>query len=296
MYDNLLNLADRKVIFNVYEEPIKSTVSGSDMAGYKALIGRKGNEQWPMSVVKSTYRVVENEEILVPLHNQMIKYFDQSVTEEIQIIDRVAKHGNVCLSEYILPRINGEVQTATGHKTKIGLRFILKNTFNGSGSITLYGGAIDFFCTNGLIRGEYDITSRKHTKNFSIDGFMKAFDASMLRFYETVDLYQRYADTKLTNTAKVQQLFEKLVSPEKTEEAKRKNTLAERLFAQFTDEVGNRGSNMYSVLSALTHYASHDDERFALRSNADEDSLHKRQEQVTKWLSSNVWKDFAVAA
>jgi len=296
MYDNLLNIADRKVFFNVYEEPIKSTFSGSDMLGYKALIGRKGNEQWPMSVVKSTYRVVENEEILVPLHNQMIKYFDQSVTEEIEIIDRVAKQGNVCLSEYVLPRINGTVETDTGHKTIIGLRFILKNTFNGSGSITLYGGAIDFFCTNGLIRGEYDITSRKHTKNFSVDGFIKAFDDCMLRFNETVTMYQRYADTKLTNTAKVQQLFEKLVSPEKTEEAKRKNTLAERLFAQFTDEVGNRGSNMYSVLSALTHYASHDDERFALRSNADEDSLHKRQEQVTKWLSSNVWKDFTVAA
>lgn len=296
MYDNLMNIADRKVFFNVYEEPIKSTVTGSDMLGYKALIGRRGNEQWPMSVVKSTYRVVENEEILTPLHNQMIKYFDQSVTEEIEIIDRVAKNGNVCLSEYVLPRINGIVETETGHKTKIGLRFILKNTFNGSGSITLYGGAIDFFCTNGLIRGEYDITSRKHTKNFSIDGFVRAFDDCMMRFNETVTMYQRYADTKLTNTAKVQQLFEKLVSPQKLEEAKRKNTLSDRLFAQFTDEVRNRGSNMYSVISALTHYASHDDERFALRSNSDEDSLHKRQEQVTKWLSSNAWKEFSLAA
>lgn len=53
---------------------------------------------------------------------------------------------------------------------------------------------------------------------------------------------------------------------------------------------------MFAVTSAMTHYASHDDKRFPLRSNADNDSLFKRQETVRKWFKSKVFEEFLEAA
>jgi len=106
-----------------------------------------------------------------------------------------------------------------------------------------------------------------------------------------VDQYQVYADTKINSTLKVQQLFDKLTNTNRAEQ-KRSGGLSDKLFAQWIDEVQERGSNVFSVQSALTHYASHDDDRFALTKAGDGATLYKRSEQVTKWLSSNVWKNF----
>ena len=72
-------------------------------------------------------------------------------------------------------------------------------------------------------------------------------------------------------------MFSKLTN---NQDPKKKNTLADRLYAQCMDEVTNRGNNLFAVTSAMTHYASHNDNRFPLRSNADNDSLFKRQETV----------------
>ena len=43
---------------------------------------------------------------------------------------------------------------------------------DGSMSNQVFFGAIDFFCTNGQIRGEYDKVRRKNTSRFSIDTFI----------------------------------------------------------------------------------------------------------------------------
>jgi hypothetical protein len=87
-------------------------------------------------------------------------------------------------------------------------------------------------------------------------------------------------------------LFDKLTKT-KREEKKRDGGLADRLFSQWMDEVRVRGDNIFSVQSAMTHYASHDDDgRFDLTKAGDGGTLYKRSEQVTKWLSSPTWKDF----
>jgi hypothetical protein len=248
-----------------------------------------------LSIVNKKYRVVQNEEILMPMQEQMINHFDPSVLEDIQVKDHIAKNGAVCFSEYILPKIKGSVETDTGHKTEIGLRFILKNTFDGSSSVVFYGGVIDFFCTNGMISGEYDVTKKRHTKNFSVDGFLAAFDGAVTRHVWMCEKYQEWADTKLQNDTKVVQLLRKLTNGT-DEEPKKKNTLSDKLFAQYIDETHDRGSNVFSLVSAMTNYASHSNGRFGMRKNSDHDTLLKRQQTVSKWLSSNTFTDFLEAA
>lgn len=292
------NMENRKhIFFPVYEQQVKGVLNDVVAEDKKMLTkyNPETKETEYLSVVNKNYRVVENEEILLPLQQQMINYFDPSVLEEITVKDTVAKNRAAFYSEYIFPRLNKGVETTNGHKTSFGLRYIVKNTFDGSGSVTMWGGLIDFFCTNGTVIGEYDITRKRHSKNFEVDGFVSAFEASMNRFDNVVSQYQVYADSKLVrNDNYVRDFFRTLVKGN-ADEPKRTNGLSDRLFAQWIDEVQDRGNNIFSVMSTLTHYASHDDERFPLTKAADADSLYKRQEKVTGWLGSKVWSDFVDA-
>ena len=115
---------------------------------------------------------------------------------------------------------------------------------------------------------------------------------------QSVQQYQVWADTQLTNSVKIKELFKKLVNPSINLEDKPKkaNGLADRLFAQYTDEVQERGNNVFSLVSAMTHFASHDDERFGLTSAGDNGTLFKRQQTVNGWLKSKTFEDFLETA
>ena len=297
--ENLLNTNDREIFFNVYEQDVVSRDTGKpiDDGWFKAkdkkmLIRTSYDGDKYLNVVNDKYRVVENREVLVPLQTQMINYFDPLVLEDVKIKDTISANGNVCYAEYIFPKLKHGIETSTGHKTEFGLRFVMKNTFDGKGSVTMWSGLIDFFCTNGTVTGQYDITRKRHSRNFNTDGFISAFEMSMTTHKDAVERYQRYADTKVGSSTKVHQLFDKLTSTKRSDQ-KRSGGLSDRLFAQWMDEVRVRGDNLFSVQSAMTHYASHgDDGRFDLTKAGDGGTLYKRGDDVTKWLRSDTWKDF----
>ena len=297
--EKLSTTEGRDIFFPVFEQDVVGITTGLVPQNYKMLTRGDGfsEEDYCLGIVGKNYRVVENWEILMPLQEAMINYFDPIVLDGIVIKDHITKQGAVCFAEYILPSINGEVETNTGHKTKIGLRIIKKNDFRGSSSVVLYSGDIDFFCTNGQINGMYDVTRRKHTKNFTVDGFINAFEMSLERHKNTVLLYQKWADSHIYDSRKVMDLFRKLTTGT-TDAPKRTNVLSDRLFAQYIDEVQERGNNVFSVVSSMTNYGSHGREntRFGLTRTGDDGTLLKRQEQVSKWLGGKVFADFLEAA
>jgi len=290
--NNLMTTDNREIFFNVQEKELYSP--DGDYAHDKKMLVREDTGSY-MSVVNRKYRTVLNEEVLFPLQKQMVNHFDPVVLEDIQIKDHISKDGSVCFAEYILPKMKQTVETKTGHKTDVGLRYILKNTFDGSSSVVFYGGVIDFFCTNGMIAGQYDVTRKRHTKNFSVDGFIHAFDDTIKRHHNIVEQYQRWADTRIWDSKKVLDLFRTLTKGT-ADEPKRTNGLSDRLYAQYLDEIQERGKNIFSVVSALTHYSSHDDERFKLTKRGDDVTLLKREEQVSTWLNSKVFADYLQAA
>jgi hypothetical protein len=290
--ENLINTADREIFFNVYEQPVVSRDHRHMAEDKKMLTRTTPDGDIYLSVVNSGYRVVENAEVLEPLQRQMINYFDPLVLEDVKIKDTISANGNVCYAEYIFPKLKYGIETSTGHKTDFGLRFVMKNTFDGKGSVTMWSGLIDFFCTNGTVVGQYDITRKRHSRNFNTDGFISAFEMSMTSHRHAVEKYQRYADTKIGSSTKVQQLFDKLTKTNRQDQ-KRSGGLSDRLFSQWIDEVRVRGNNLFAVQSAMTHYASHgDDGRFDLTKAGDGGTLYKRGDEVTKWLRSNTWNDF----
>ncbi|MEK9894946.1 MAG: DUF932 domain-containing protein [Burkholderiaceae bacterium] len=284
---------NRDIMFDVYTQSVQG-VDGL-LADDKRMLFRQDDAgvSTYMSVVNNNYRVVENREVLEPLQKQMINYFDPLVLEDVQIKDIITKNGVVCYSEYIFPKLKYGIETDTGHKTDFGLRFVMKNSFDGKGSVVMWSGLIDFFCTNGTVIGKYDVTRKRHSRNFNTDGFIKAFEATMNEHETVVNKYQEYADKKVSGS-KVAKLFDTLTKAGSFEERKKKSgTLSDRLFSQYIDEVKVRGNNVFSVMSAITHYSSHtDDPRFALTKAGDSGTIYKRQETTTNWLKSNAWKEF----
>ena len=245
-----------------------------------------------ISVVNKNYCVVENRQVLEPLQKQMIDYFDPIVLEDVQIKDTILKNGKVCYSEYIFPKIKYGIETDVGHKTDFGLRFVIKNSFDGKGSVIMWSGLIDFFCTNGTVTGKYDVTRKRHSRNFNTDGFINAFEVTMNNHKEIVDGYQRLADKKVKHE-QVVNLFNTLT---KVKDRLRSGTLSEKLSNQYNVERYTRGDNAFAVMSAMTHYASHGTGRFNLTRTGDQGTLYKRQEKVTNWLRSDTWKEFVAEA
>lgn len=289
--------AGREILFNVTSEPVISSITGTMAEDKKMLLRHSpsdpSNSGKYLSVVSDSYRVVENQEILLPLQNQLRNFFDPSVVEDIKVRDVVARDGATCLAEYVLPKVNATVTTGTGHRSTFGLTFMLKNTFDGSASVVMYSGIIDFFCLNGNITGSYDVTRRRHTSGFNTTGFIHAFENTLKRFNGVIEQYQIYANSKIVDGESVLQLFKKLTG-HNTDRARERNreSIADKLYGQYAREAIERGGNVFSVMSAMTHYASHNDEIFRVTRGGDESVMVKRQEQVNKWLESDLWAEF----
>lgn len=286
-------LETRDIMFPVYQQSVRGIGGKIDAPDVKMLTRRnsQGMEEY-ISVVNKDYHVVENAEILEPLQKQMINFFDPLVLQDVHIKDTVLKNGRVCYSEYIFPKVKYGIQTDVGHKTEFGLRFVIKNSFDGKGSVVMWSGLIDFFCTNGTVTGKYDVTRKRHTRNFNSDGFIEAFAITMDNHKEIVDSYQRLADKKVNNL-QVFNLFNNLT---KTKDVARSGTLADKLYKQYNIESLTRGDNAFAVMSAMTHYSSHGRGAFNLTRSGDQGTLYKRQEKVTNWLRSDTWKEFVAEA
>ncbi len=276
---------DRDVFFKVFEEPVMGAITGLPAKDKRMIRHEDGTY---LAIVGSGYRTVENEEVLMPLQRAMVNYFDPAVLESVEIKDTMGyrKGGLVTWSEYRFPALAKAIETNTGWRTNIILRLILKNGFDGKNGVKLYAGEIDTYCTNGQISGSYDTFSSRHTSSFTPDDFVLAFEHSMQKYHDVVDQYQQWADTKIDLT-KVTEVLEKFTGSEEY----KPNRLATKLWSQFIDESNVRGNNVFAFVSALTHYASHNDSRFPVTRSGSADTLYKRQEKVQDWLQSKHFKE-----
>ena len=87
------------------------------------------------------------------------------------------------------------------------------------------------------------------------------------------------------------ELFKQLANSDK---------LSENLSQQYMREQETRGANLWSVYSALTYYASHNDGDFKLRSTTEKQdseaaTMLLRELNVAKWVSSKEWMQLEAA-
>jgi len=230
-------------------------------------------------------------------HGDFYRGVLDTVTEELtsyEVADarmnwRTARDGAWAMLDITLPNMKTVVETEK-HSTEIGNRIISLHGIDGSCSNQVYFGAIDFFCTNGQISGDYDKVRKKNTSNFSMESFIYELTKARTDFYEQAAKMQVWANTSL-KYVDVSSLLEGMIT------SKRK---AEKMYSLYMQEASQRGHNKWALYSAFTNYASYADERngFNLRNTGNDTqaiSMWSREQEVSKWVSDSKFIELEAA-
>jgi len=203
-----------------------------------------------------------------------------------------ARNNAWAMMDIVMPNVFTTVETEK-HSTKIGRRVIALHGVDGSCSNQVFFGAIDFFCTNGMITGDYDKVRRKNTSNFCMDRFIQELNQSSVDFYDQTQKLQTWANIELP-VHSIKSWKEYLSSIMKSDRK------AEKMIPLVQKEVRKRGRNVFALYSAFTNYASYADEKngFNLRNTGRDtsaQSMWARENEVTKWISTPEFKKLVAA-
>ena len=129
---------------------------------------------------------------------------------------RSARNSAWSMLDITLPDMQVEISTDK-HTTTLGNRIISLHGIDGSCSNQAFFGAIDFFCTNGQISGDYDKIRKKNTSNFTLDGFIKELQRARTDFYTETAKMQVWAETS-TKYVNIQSLLEDMIDSKRKAE------------------------------------------------------------------------------
>jgi hypothetical protein len=238
-----------------------------------------------LNIVGKNYGVVQNSELFRTVENRVMNAMHLNDTQGMQRIDRMSFNGRKCYRQYVFPQTT--LYTNSNSKP-IAFRIIVENAFGG-GSLKIHCGAIDFFCTNGMITGDYSSTYIRHTSGVK----MMRVDAAVaegLRKFKLLD--KTLQDLKELS---VTQDNEKVV--ETVSEKFGSKGLGNKLWERFQTECYNRGGrNMWNLYSACTHWASHNDEYPLKKTDNDHEvsSMLGREKRVAAvWRTGELLQELA---
>lgn len=273
------------LLFKAYERPLwYEGKSGTryDNTGHKALIRMKDDKPVCLNVVQNSYKVVQNDELFSMISENMVPAIGALEWNNKQIIDKVSYNGALCMREYRFPGIKVE----SPERDTICFRVIVVNGF-GTSAIKIIAGAIDFFCTNGMIRGEYVSQYAKHTSGLKIEKFADYVRGAVTVFWKDRDFWSQLRGAAIRDDNKVSKWL--------IEQFGERN--GARLMHQYMIERGSRGgSNLWALYSALTHYSSHSDGAFQLRKTVNDHeaaTMLKREQDVRRAVESEAFKELA---
>lgn len=249
---------------------------------HKALVRNIDDKPVPIAVVGRNYNVVQNEPLFRDINSQFCKALSDRELTGAQVKDSVSYQGQTCIREYIFPN----VRCKTEGKSDIAFRTIVVNGFGGS-SFKLMLGAIDFFCTNGMVVGEFDAYYHRHTKGLKVQDVVERIRRGIDVFYKQADVWQRWMKKELS-ADDVQEFLKSLpgMSPRR----------AAQLERQYYIESRAHGATVWALYSAMTYFATHNEGEFRVRDTGNDNvaaTLLKREEQVKRWSESSEWKRIA---
>lgn len=200
---------------------------------------------------------------------------------DASITTRVSRNGAWCLEEVKFPKQPRPI-TTNKQSTELIPRIVYWTSLDGLTSNNLLFGAIDMFCTNGMVIGNYSSIKKKNSKNFIPSLLSDEMDNAKETFLGQVNYIQSLAD-KTVSFDTIKRITQDLFNERKAKE----------MMSSIMDEVSVRGSNMFAVHSAFTQYASHSD-RFGFRQTANQNNLIERQfkrtTEVSRWLEHDAFK------
>ena len=264
-------------------EPIKGA-GVVDGLGYQNF---RTDTEKALGAVQERYKIVQNSELFASLAQALEGAAPARALEGAKIKPSISYGGRQAFADIAFPQLTEDLVQARGNATALTFRLLLWNSFDGSSPVRLAAGAIDGFCSNGMIFGSYDLFGRRHTKGFSQKDLSDFVGNSFVLFQE-----------------KITELRRETFAPVEYEQAEKflKRNFSERRAAQllerFAVEAQERGATVWALRSALTFYASHNSSQFSVR-NTGQDSaaavLYGRENEIASLFSSRDWRELLAA-
>ena len=248
-----------------------------------------GNTGDYIGVVGDTFNCASHADFFEGVHNTITENLGDAECEDMNMKWRIARQNAWAMLDMTLPNVTARIETDK-HSTTIAQRIIALHGIDGSCSNQTFFGAIDFFCTNGQIRGEHDKIRRKNSANFSMDRFIRDLRESSQSFYAQSKRLQGWANKSLF-VWDVKSMLKTLLKSDRT---------AEKMLALYNEEASVRGQNVWALYSAFTNYATYADDRngFTLRNTGKDTnavSMFQRENKVSQWIESKPFKELIAA-
>jgi hypothetical protein len=241
-------------------------------------------------VVGEKYKVTQMGDFTKATEEMLLEALPNDKFKDMEISDSMS-HGSAIRSrKYTFPAFSKPIETRK-HQTDVALTVALIQSYDGSTSNGFVTGLLDFFCTNGMISGDYTKGNKRHTSGFNLSNFILDMDKVVRDFYKDIQRYQVMASTDIRIT-QAEAVLEAL--PGMSER------LAKVMKDQYLTEVSTRGSNVWALASALTYYSSHNSEEFPVKGSASNDNVAKslldRSRRVSNWMNSTPFQSLLLAA
>ena len=248
-----------------------------------------GNTGDYIGVVGDTFNCASHADFFEGVHDTITENLGEAECEGMNMKWNIARQNAWAMLDMTLPNVTARIETDK-HSTTIAQRIIALHGIDGSCSNQTFFGAIDFFCTNGQIRGEHDKIRRKNSANFSMDRFIRDLRESSQSFYAQSKRLQGWANKSLF-VGDVKSMLETLLKSDRT---------AEKMLALYNQEASVRGQNVWALYSAFTNYATYADDRngFTLRNTGKDTnavSMFQRENKVAQWIESKPFKELIAA-
>ena len=278
--NNLLLDMPTKLDFGVQFEPTK-------VQDKKYVINDVTGEY--LGVVGHNFSCTDHRPFFQGVEDAMTENLDSSQLDNAKVTWRSARNNSWGMMDITLPNVQRTI-VSDKHQTTVNQRFIALHAIDGSCSNQVYYGAIDTFCTNGMITGDYDKVRRKNSSNFSMDRFIDELKNSRRDFDTQMDKFQQWAFSPI-GKFDIKAMLDSLMGSE---------SKSEKMFGLYKQEVSKRGKTVFALYSAFTNYASYADERngFRMRNTGNDtqaQTMWLREQEVAKWIASPQFKQLEAA-
>ena len=235
----------------------------------------------PLGIVGKSFQCASHGDFFRGVVSTATETLSEHDLEDARYSFRTARNGAWAMLDITLPNVTMDISTEK-FQTEIGNRIISLHGIDGSCSNQVFFGAIDFFCTNGMITGDHDKVRKKNTSNFSMESFIYELNRARTDFYTQAQEMQVWAHTDL-KYVDVSSLLDDMLG------SKRKS---EKMYSLYMQEASTRGHNKFALYSAMTNYATYADERngFNLKNTGNDTqaiSMWSREQEVSKWISDD---------
>jgi hypothetical protein len=283
---------ESEIYFDVWERPCffagrldsQNTIYYKDEK-HKHIVRLYNDVPVSLGVVGQNYKLLKNKELCEGVEETFMQELTEDELEGVSRRDRVSYMGSTCIRDYIFPGIKANIGS---EKSDVAFRVIVVNGYDGSSSFKLYHGAIDYFCTNGMVTGSYDMIYKRHTSGLTIPALTDKVRKAIEIFHEQSEEWSRWTSKKISNET-AEECFKAMPN------------ISERrvlqLMQQYKQEIVSHGPTLWALYSTATFYASNSNGYFSVRDTGQDNvasTLLDRENQVRGWLNTDEF--LAIAA